>query len=250
MVQPQPENPPLRVGKGQKRTKKKEAIVTSLYTVAAYVRTPADVRAALLHEERRATPPARPQPIAKEVRASLDGKAAAMGLLAQRAMLRDGPHIQSRVALTDGAESFQQQLLSAFPGFTLVLDIIHASEYLWDTATALLGETNPARSSWVSAKLALVLHGQSATVVSQLRHQASEPGWSEVQRKALQRTIGYYERNQAYMRYDEYRPRAGRLAPASLKEPVAIWSKTGWSRQGCAGPRLVLKPCLTCARYA
>lgn len=204
LVQPQPENPPLRLGKGQKRTTKKEAIVTSLYTVAAYVRTPADVRAALLREERRRELPARPQPIAKELRATLEGKATAMQLLSQRAALRDGPHIQARVALTDGAESLQQQLLSAFPGFTLVLDIIHASEYLWDTATALLGETNPARSSWVSAKLALVLHGQSATVVRQLRHEVAQPNWSEVQRKAIQRTIGYYERNQTYMRYDEY----------------------------------------------
>lgn len=204
MVQPRPENPPLRLGKGQKRTKKKEAIVTSLYSIAPFVRTPADVRAALLHEERRADHPARPQPIAKELRASLDGKAAAMQLLAQRAMLRDGTHIQARVALTDGAESLQQHILTTFPDFTLVLDIIHASEYLWDTATALLGETSPARTPWVAAKLELVLNGQSATVISQLRHHATEPRWSEVQRKAIQRTIGYYERNQAHMRYDEY----------------------------------------------
>src|SRR5215207_6167030 len=54
MVQPPPADPPLRLGKGHKRTKKKEAIVTSLYTVAPYVRTPQDVRAALLHILRRA----------------------------------------------------------------------------------------------------------------------------------------------------------------------------------------------------
>jgi hypothetical protein len=204
MVQPRPENPPLRLGKGQKRTKKKEAIVTSLYSIAPFVRTPAEVRAALFHEERRADHPARPQPIAKELRASLDGKAAAMQLLAQRTLLRDGPHIQARLALTDGAESLQQHMLTTFPDFTLILDIIHASEYLWDTATALLGETSPARTPWVAAKLELVLNGQCATVISQLRHHATEPSWSEVQRKAIQRTIGYYERNQAYMRYDHY----------------------------------------------
>lgn len=204
MVQPRLEHPPLRLGKGQKRTKKKEAIVTSLYSIAPFVRTPADVRAALLHEQRLAEHPARPQPIAKELRASLDGKVVAMQLLQQRALLREGVHIQARVALTDGAESLQQHILTSFPGFTLVLDIIHASEYLWETATALLGETSPARTAWVAAKLELVLNGASATVISQLRQQATEPSWSEVQRKAIQRTIGYYERNQAYMRYDEY----------------------------------------------
>lgn len=204
MVQPRLDNPPLRLGKGQKRTKKKEAMVTSLYRIAPFVRTPADVRAALLHEKRRADHPTRPQPIAKELRASLEGKATAMHLLQQRAQLREGPHIQARVALTDGAERRQQHILSSFPGFTLVLDIIHASEYLWDTATALLGETNPARTAWVAAKLELVLQGASASVVSQLREETTKAAWSEVQRKALERTIGSYERNQAYMRYDEY----------------------------------------------
>lgn len=52
MIPPPPTDPPLRLGKGHKRTKKKEAIVTGRYPIAPYVRTPADVRAALLHAER------------------------------------------------------------------------------------------------------------------------------------------------------------------------------------------------------
>lgn len=156
LVQPRLENPPLRLGKGQKRTKKKEAIVISLYSIAPFVRTPADVRAALIHEMRRVDLPARLQPIAKKLRAGLDGKAAAMQLLQQRARLCEGPHLQARVALTDGAESLQQHILSSYPDYTLGLDSIHASEYLWETATASLGETNPARTAWVAAKLELV----------------------------------------------------------------------------------------------
>jgi hypothetical protein len=204
MVQPSATDPPLRLGKGQKRTKKKEAIVTSLYSIAAYMRTPADVRAALLHEERRADHPSRPLPVRKETRATLDGKAAAMQTLQQRAAQRDGVQIRTRVALTDGAESLQQHMLTTFPTFTLILDIIHASEYLWDTATALLGETNPARTSWVAAQLDRVLAGQIRTVISHLTQEAARPTWTETQRTAIQRTIGYYERNQAYMRYDHY----------------------------------------------
>jgi len=204
IVQPPLADPPLRLGKGQKRTKKKEAIVTSLYTIAPYVRTPTDVRAALLHEKCRADHPIRPLPVQKETRATLQGKAAAMQILQQRATLRDGRHIRARVALTDGAESLQEHITTAFPTYTLILDIIHASEYLWDTATALLGETNPARTSWVAAKLDLVLAGQTDTVIVQLTQEATHPTWTETQRKAIQRTIGYYERNQAYMRYAHY----------------------------------------------
>lgn len=204
MIQPLSADPPLRLSKGQKRTKKKEAIVTSLYTIAPYVRTPQDVRAALLHEERRADHPTRPLPVQKETRASLDGKAAALQTLQQRAAQRDGRHIQAHVALTDGAESLQQHMITAFPHATLILDIIHASEYLWATATALLGETSPARTPWVAAQLELLLAGQVGTVIAQLRVEATRTTWTDTQRTAIQRTIGYYVRNQAYMRYDDY----------------------------------------------
>jgi hypothetical protein len=204
MVQPPDCGRPLRRSKGQKPTRKKEALVTSLYTIAPYLRTAEDVHAALMRTPRQGEPPSRPRPIAKELRATLEGKAVAMQLLRQRATLREGAHVQHRVALTDGAESLQDKLLDAFPEHTLVLDIIHASEYLWDTATALLGETSPERTVWVSAKLLLLLQGQVATVLTQLAQEAARPEWTAVQQKAIRRTTGYYERNQAYMHYDQY----------------------------------------------
>jgi len=204
LVQPPLTDPPLRLGKGQKRTKKKEAIVTCLYTIAPYVRSAQDVRAAMLHEERRADHPTRPVPVQKETRATLDGKAAALLTLQQRAVQRDEPHIRARVALTDGAESLQQQMLTTFPQHTLILDIIHASEHLWATATALLGEISPLRTPWVASKLDLLLSGQVDTLIEELTTEASTTTWTETQRTAIERTIGYYVRNRAYMQYDRY----------------------------------------------
>lgn len=204
LVQPPLTDPPLRLSKGQKRTKKKEAIVTCLYSIAPYVRSAQDVRAALLHEQRRADHPARPRPVHKETRATLDGKAAALLTLKQRAVQRDHPHICARVALTDGAESLQQQMLSAFPEHTLILDIIHASEYLWASATAMLGETSPLRTPWVALKLDLLLSGQVDTLIADLTAEAASATWTETQRSAVERTIGYYVRNRAYMQYDRY----------------------------------------------
>jgi hypothetical protein len=40
MVQPPTHRPPVHLGKGQKRGRKKEAVVTGLYTIAPYPRTP------------------------------------------------------------------------------------------------------------------------------------------------------------------------------------------------------------------
>ena len=49
----------------------------------------------------------RPVPVGKELRATLEGKEVAVTRLAQRASQREGPYIQHRVALTDGAEALQ-----------------------------------------------------------------------------------------------------------------------------------------------
>lgn len=204
MVQPRAEPSLVRLGKGQKRTKKKEAIVTALYSIAPYVRTPQEVLTALLRECDRATADARPHPVHKELRASLEGKQAACGKLAERAALREGGPITARVALTDGAEPLQEQMLSQLPTYTLILDIIHASEYLWESANALLGETNLARTAWVRQHLERLLEGRTDAVIAALEQAACAPSVTATQGQVLRKTIGYYQRNHAYMRYDHY----------------------------------------------
>lgn len=108
-------------------TSKREAIVTTLYTIDRFVRRPADLVEALLHDGSqagRSLRPARPVPIGKETRATLDGKEAALERLRVRVQARDGPHVQDRVALTDGAEALRDRTAAALPTFTLVLDIL------------------------------------------------------------------------------------------------------------------------------
>jgi hypothetical protein len=195
---------PARRGKGHPPDAKREAIVTALYTIAPYPRTPAAVVAALLREEEDQPRPARPRPMGKELRATLDGKDAALGRLAQRAAQRGGAAIRHRVALTDGAEALQQRMLTHLPAFTLVLDIIHASEYLWDVANALLGERHPDRTAWMRCHLEQVLGGQIAAVIAALAATLADPTLTTSQRDAVQKAVGYYRRNRPYMRYDEY----------------------------------------------
>ena len=83
-------------------------------------------------------------------RGVLYGKDIAFERLVERVIQREGGHIQHRVALTDGAEPLQNRVGDKLPQFTLTLDVIHASEYLWDAANALMGETHPERTTWVS----------------------------------------------------------------------------------------------------
>jgi hypothetical protein len=205
MVRTEAMEPTARLGKGQKRTKKKESVVTAIYTVEPYLRTPEQVADALLPEtEQTVTQPSRPAPIGKEVRATLQGKDFALERLARRVTAREGEHIQQRAALTDGAEALQNRILALFPGFTLVLDIMHALEYLWDAANALLGETHPDRMAWVKEHLLSILSGETEQVILALETRAQDPSLTDAQRKVLDTTIGYYRRNQPYMHYDRY----------------------------------------------
>lgn len=194
--------PKVRRGKGDKKTRKKEAIAVALYTIEPYPRTPDDVVAALFQEH----PPRveRPTPCHKQVFASLDGKAAALQRLARWAAKRDGPYIRHRVALTDGAEALQDQMRRRLPGFTLVLDIIHVVEHLWKAGTALYGETDPQRAEWVKAQTLDILFSRTETVIERLEDQARTLSPAGQAAKALRREAGYLQRNRPFMDYARY----------------------------------------------
>ena len=212
MVRTDPAPQTVRRGKGDKRTKKKEAVVTAIYTIAPYCRTPQEVTDALLRnpvtdaevQSIDSSRTRRPKPVGKEVRATLDGKDVAFARLTRRVAQREGKHIQHRVALTDGAEPLQRQVTDRLSTFTLVLDIIHAVEYLWQAVNALLEEKNPDRTAWVEEHLLLILSGRTADVIQTLQERVQAPSLAASQRQAVQSTIGYYQRNLPYMRYDQY----------------------------------------------
>jgi len=173
---------PVRLGKGQKRGGKKEATLTAVYTIAPAVRTPEDVVESLFRSPTAEAPrgagdqEAREGPRHKQLWATLTGKDAALAAAAARAARREGTHLTQRVALTDGSQALHERVQRQFPTFTLVLDLIHATEYLWKAANALLGETTPRRTAWVKARTLPLLRSQSAWVVAALRHLAATPG--------------------------------------------------------------------------
>ena len=209
MVRNMPAEPKVRLGKGDKHSCKKEAIVTSVYTIAPQVRTPARVVANLFHPKvasDTAAPSAQAQtgPQAKRLWATLDGKDAALKRLAPQVAKYEGPHIQHRVALTDGAEALQDRVQAHFPTFTLVLDFIHANEKLWGAANALFGETAPQRTPWVETQTLAMLQGRTAQVISTLRQLAAAPAVTTGQQAVLTKAANYFERNAAYMHYDHY----------------------------------------------
>ena len=195
----------LRLGKGEKRGRKKEALVTSVYTIAPARRTPEAVVSSFFRQnEGNERKKAYPKAQNKHVWATLDGKDAALTRLAQQVEGRSGDHIQHKVALADGCQALQQRLETTFPDYTLILDFIHANEYLWKVANRLLGEANDQRLKWVTDKTLLMLSSKTEQLIVDFRSLAEEPGRSKTQGDALTKTANYFDRNLAYMDYATY----------------------------------------------
>lgn len=266
MVRPTADAPaPVRRGKGAKKTRKKEAIATSLYTLDRYRRTSQEVVDALFRQKTPAA--ARPVPCGKRVFASLDGKTAALERLANWAQQRAGEHIRGRVALTDGSLALQAQTQTNLPDFTLVLDVLHANEHLWKAGTALHGETNPQRALWVEAQVTDLLASRGKTVINNLTKEPPTTiriAWVNLIVVDRRRPGGWHPAVPLAARCVRWPTTCsatcptwttpptcggvGPLAQASWKALVAIWSKTAWNCPACAGRCQARKLSWPCGR--
>ncbi len=195
----------VRLGKGEKRGRKKEAIVTTVYTIAANPRTPEEVVASYFaHDQGGKLSSPSPKPQNKHIWATLDGKDTALARLSRQVHLRQGEHTQPKVALCDGCEALQSRIVAQFPDFVLVLDFIHADEYLWKVANRLLGETSDQRFEWMAQHALQMLSGETEQLITDFRQLAQHPKTTQPQREQLNQTANYFERNLPYMDYPTY----------------------------------------------
>ena len=88
----------------------------------------------------------------------------------------------------------------------LILDLIHASEYLWDVSTALYGEKSARRIHWIEEKLYALLEGNVGYLIGGLRQRLTKnrDRLTSSQKKTLEKTITYFENHRHMMHYDVY----------------------------------------------
>ena len=198
----------VRLGKGEKHGRKKEAIVTSVYSIAPVPRTPDQVIASYYDREASGQDPsAQFQPVPpqnKYLWATLDGKDAALSRLQTQVQQRSGTHIFHKVALCDGCSALQTRLARDFDDFTQILDFIHANEYLWKVANALFGETDERRWEWMKTHTRQLLAGEAKALIAEFRERANHPKTRKTARAQLLTTANYFERNLSVMDYPSY----------------------------------------------
>ena len=215
-----------RRGKGEKPGTKKEAVVTADWSFDPEPRHPEELVRALMKrqtpEERDAARQQRQQrceegrpppraPLNQHVRATLKGKEPAFGDLMQRVRRRDPAGAKPIVALLDGDgaldDMLHQQLRAQGLSARLdavILDIWHASEYVWEVGTALHGEHNPRREAWVEDKLRALLHGHVGRVIGGLKQLATKKRLRAPQAKAVGKAITYFTNHRHMMDYATY----------------------------------------------
>lgn len=196
--------PEARRGRGDKKTAKKEATVTALYTIEPYKRSADDIIRALVPDERAepASLAARPKPSHKQVFGTLDGQQVAFEQLVQQVAMRDTDGIHHYVALTDGNRGLKNRVQEDLPHFTLIVDIIHVTEYLWHAANVLLGETHPMREVWMQDALRCVLADDLDHLLNHLKYQLT--GLVKHKQTTLQKVIRYLNNNRDAMHYHDY----------------------------------------------
>jgi hypothetical protein len=206
--------------KGEKASQKQMAMVATVYTVAPYVRTPAEIVAALFRDARPAdaAAPTRPTPQHKRVMASLAG----VDVLGRTQSAVDRVHewmmdelvTRNRVEQTwqrpmvflyDGQESLWEARERHLPGAGVdVLDLLHVTPRLWQAAHVFHPEGSAAAEAFVREQCLRVLQGRVAGVIRGLRARATERRVRGSRRATLRRVCAYLTKNRSRMRYDEY----------------------------------------------
>ena len=196
--------PEARRGRGEKKTAKKEATVTALYTIAPYERSADDIIRALIpgYAVEPSSLPSRPKPSNKQVFGTLNGQQAAFEQLTQQVTRRDAEQITHYVALTDGNRGLKNRVQQDLPDFTLIVDIIHVTEYLWEAANTLLGETHPLRDLWMRDALRCLLDDDLDHLLKHLNHQLA--GLSKRKQSTLTKVMNYLHNNRDYIHYQTY----------------------------------------------
>jgi hypothetical protein len=153
-----------RLTPGEKRGRKRMAQVAAVYSIAPFVRTAAD----LVHPLRNRTEveAKRPRPTDKRVWASVEKSARSVIREAfDEALRRDPDRARRWVVLVDGdpkqLRAVKKEARRAGVVVTILVDLVHVLEYVWDAARALFGETNPKAESWVGDRLLALLTGAS-----------------------------------------------------------------------------------------
>jgi hypothetical protein len=197
-----------RLSKGEKKNRKRMAEVAAVYGLPPVARTPDDILCDLSFLEGTAAQ-SRPRPKNKRVWASVKQPMKAVIEQAfEEALRRDPLRMRRWVALVDGNPEQLRLIKRAARRIgvqlTIVLDIIHVLDYIWDAAWCFYAQGSPEAECWVHRRLRGLLEGRSGGAIARsMRQLAKERGLNSKQRKPVDDCARYLVKHTRYLHYDQ-----------------------------------------------
>jgi hypothetical protein len=194
-----------RLSKGEKKNCKRMATVAAVYTIDTFERSAEDLMAEVdgIDKEKR------PRPEQKRVWASLVKEPEQVIADAfDEACHRDPNHRKHWIALVDGNNT-QIDILKRMArekgvALTIIVDIIHVTEYLWKAGRAFHPKSGPPLESWVRHRLLGVLQGKAGLMAGGMRRSATRRKLDAKAREPVDACATYLLNKSPYLHYDRY----------------------------------------------
>ena len=187
--------------------KKKMATVAAVYNIKEYPRTAIDFHHTLLGELRKVDE--RPKPVEKKVWASLEKSAKEIiqeGF--NEVDLRDPHKEKPLVILIDGAIYQKEQVINNCKeckrNYTIIIDIIHAVEYIWKASRVLFPNDTGYQKEWSRVKQLELLEGKVAYIAQEIEVKAEKDKLEGDKLKIANTSKNYFLNNQDFMRYNQF----------------------------------------------
>jgi hypothetical protein len=187
----------------EKRNRKRRAMVTAVYGIKLWVRSPDDILP-LFGEEIAEGP--RPKPLYKRVAATLEDPADAVSAMFDAADQLDPRRECPRLALVDG-DPYQIDLIRAEAArhgveVELILDIFHLAEYCRDAAKAVYPDDKNEARNWGRAILWLLLASMPEVALERIKE--ARQAASSAGHKALDALTTYIVNHRQMIDYRHY----------------------------------------------
>jgi hypothetical protein len=146
----------------------------------------------------------------------------------------------------DAGIGLEEKVLAAIEKYGLkehfdgiLLDIVHVSEYVWDTATAIFGEKSALRHAWVEDVMLDLLDNKVAKVIEDLELVVQKTQISQNQLQQLNKTIKYFSNHKHKMMYQDFLKKGypvssalveaacGHLVKDRMEQSGMRWSSNG-----------------------
>lgn len=193
-----------RLSRGEKSNRKRMAQVASVYEVEPHKRTAEEIMDS--SDVSRSRRKKRPRPTNKRVWASIEkGSGEVITQMFEEASRRDPEKRRKWVVLVDGNQDQIRHIEAAAKALNasivMVMDFIHALEYLWKAAYALFGEDSPDAEHWVQRSAIKLLNSKASRVSADMRSRATKQDLADEQRKPVDKCASYLLNNKHRLDY-------------------------------------------------